>query len=326
MSLCSTTRCGDFTCDGAIRQLGCHIVLGPTKHRDHRCPQCKSCCEDAQQRHEVFHQHSCDSLPQVPAALRSGYERSLAAADAAVARVREGPTVPLSLCAPLLPAGTGTTSLAKSKLEPVLGRETPFLHHRHDFNVSFLHGRGARCFLFSLRDPVERLTTAFVYDIYQTRGTSLLYEQHLGISSPRQLISAWTDPASSTNASTNASAPQPSPPSPREAMARTWAQQTLSRSRNPENFMVRHEHSFNTLAPLRPYRSDCGKVWDEAHTADARRGYDACLTERKNGPCLFAHSSGSAKRAGRSCPLAHQCSAFHLELCAASHFLIPQAW
>ena len=54
-------------------------------------------------------------------------------------------------------------------------------------------------------------------------------------------------------------------------MARTWAQQTLSRSRNPENFMVRHEHSFNTLAPLRPYRSDCGKVWDEAHTADKAR-------------------------------------------------------
>jgi len=246
MSLCSTTRCGDFTCDGAIRQLGCHIVLGPTKHRDHRCPQCKSCCEDAQQRHEVFHQHSCDSLPQVPAALRSGYERSLAAADAAVARVREGPTVPLSLCAPLLPAGTGTTSLAKSKLEPVLGRETPFLHHRHDFNVSFLHGRGARCFLFSLRDPVERLTTAFVYDIYQTRGTSLLYEQHLGISSPRQLISAWTDPASSTNAS----APQPSPPSPREAMARTWAQQ--SNSIQPPTLGFNPVHSNTHFAPSRP--------------------------------------------------------------------------
>jgi hypothetical protein len=64
----------------------------------------------------------------------------------------------LAECANLAPAGTGTISLSN-----VLSGRSNHSHHDHSRNASQLYFAGARCFIVTLRDPVERLRTAFAF-------------------------------------------------------------------------------------------------------------------------------------------------------------------
>ena len=132
-----------------------------------------------------------------------------AAIAAAVARVAvNGPKVPLSRCANLAPAGTGTTAIAKEWLQPMFIRarstgtgtgassststeERPgYVHHRHDLNLSHLYALGARCFIISLRRPSERLTSTFLHDQYLMHGLGGVYSRIGRITSPSRFVSA----------------------------------------------------------------------------------------------------------------------------------------
>lgn len=75
---------------------------------------------------------------------------------------RRRPRWNASRCTVLAPAGTGTTTLA-ALLKPV----SRFAHHAHMETPRNLWAKGARCFLLTVRDPVERLVTAFSFEAAQ---------------------------------------------------------------------------------------------------------------------------------------------------------------
>lgn len=80
----------------------------------------------------------------------------------------------ISLCANLAPAGTGTTTL-----HTLLSRLSPRLAHHSHAATPRQFWKRAKCFVMTLRDPAERLVTAFRFEISVSHGgSSLLLRRH----------------------------------------------------------------------------------------------------------------------------------------------------
>jgi hypothetical protein len=129
------------------------------------------------------------------------------AAAAAIARARSHadgqPSIPLSRCANLAPAATGTTTLSKEWLSNLRvssvqngskhTESAGFVHHSHHLNLTHLYALGARCFLITLRQPSERLVSAYLYDYYRMHARGGLYHAQFGLTTPRAFVHALTD-------------------------------------------------------------------------------------------------------------------------------------
>jgi len=237
------------------------------------------------------------SLP-APALAANGELMALVPAIvAAVERTqRKRSLSPPTRCSNLAPAGTATTVLSKDKMQPLFPSD---VHHRHDLNMTSLYRAGVRCFVMTLRDPVERLTSAFVYDIYRTHGAAGLYIGH----QPVRGQGAHTIKTPATFVLALQSAMNAS----RFKVPNMPAQAYLN-SLNVSHRMVHIDRPISNVG-MRPFRSSCGRDWDEAKFAAARSRYEGCMGRRQ---CW------------KTCSPSDTCSNPHTELCGGSYFLIPQ--
>ena len=127
----------------------------------------------------------------------TSYE-SLMRAASRIRRHDAASRTPPSLCANLAPAGTGTMSLRDRLWElsvaasPHHNPNSTLLHHRHDIFLRDAESRGARCVVLTLRDPAERLLSAFLFDMVWggTSGHSIfhLYSKRRGTPSPNAMV------------------------------------------------------------------------------------------------------------------------------------------
>ena len=80
------------------------------------------------------------------------------------------PTAPsgIASCANLAIAHTGSTWLHEALL-PL----SPYAHHQHFWLIPSLYAMGIRCFVATVRDPVQRLVSAFNFDLKRHGGGQL---------------------------------------------------------------------------------------------------------------------------------------------------------
>lgn len=310
--------------------------------------------------HSVLRRITLYLLTMEPSSCAKPIGGLVSAVAAAVARGTR-PRVPLSHCTNLAPAGTGTTTVSKQWLQQlhIDGQSVGFAHHRHDFNLSFLHSLGARCFVITLREPNERLLSTFLYDLYMGHGQGGLYHSKIGVRSPRSFVDALSSPSHRGH----------------EMIASVFQASTADLGER----MVATDKAVADLANPHLRASDLGAVRVACRGLpenDTRRGiairghfapvaasllssfptvssakarYDACLRWTRDSPnpkACFRHGSGEAnakltascgwgpsvapaaehERAGRRCSddgvVNDQTT---IDLCGGSFFLVPQA-
>jgi hypothetical protein len=88
----------------------------------------------------------------------------------------------ISECANVAVAHTGSTHLQSKML--LLSEHA---HHDHDFDVGTLYGRGIRCFVLTIRDPADRLVSAFNFDLKRHHPVMLSWN-HYGAASPKDFV------------------------------------------------------------------------------------------------------------------------------------------